>query len=299
MNIRIPELLEEIPVGYMSPAEHQGRIEQFEYDTYDAFSYRSKGRKIRKKALVYLPYGYDDKKKYNVFYLMHGGGGNERTYLGKHRNFPKQPYESYHFPDIIDHAIDDGKIAPLIIVCPTYNNQSDRDSFDFSLAIRLTSLFPQELMNDLVPAIESHYSTYAESFDADGLKKSRDHRGFGGFSMGSVATWHVFDHCLDYFRYFITMSGNCGDGSQQDEAVKRSSLGKTDFFMFTATGTDDFAYGGFRQQVMNMGKYFTDSFQFADTQAEGNLSYREKDGATHDYAYANQYIFNGLQFFWE
>ena len=106
-------------------------------------------------------------------------------------------------------------------------------------------------------------------------------------SMGSVAAWHVFDHCLDYFRYFITMSGNCGDGSCQDTAVKRAGLGLTDFFLFTATGTDDFACGGFRQQVMNMGRYFADSFRFADTQEEGNLAYREKKGATHDYAYAN------------
>ena len=183
MSARIPETLEEIPAEYLKPAVHQGRIETFEYETYDAFSYRSKGRRIRKKALVYLPYGYDDKQKYNVFYLMHGGGGNERTYLGKHRSFPKQPYESYHFPDIIDHAIEDRKITPLIIVCPTYNNQSDKDSFDFSLAIRLTGLFPQELMNDLIPSVESHYSTYAKSFDPDGLRGSRDHRGFGGFSI--------------------------------------------------------------------------------------------------------------------
>ena len=68
--------------------------------------------------------------------------------------------------------------------------------------------------------------------------------------------------------------------------------------MFTATGTEDFAYDGFRQQIMNMGQFFTDSFCFSDTQEEGNLSYREKQGATHDYAYANQYLYNGLQFFW-
>lgn len=116
--------------------------------------------------------------------------------------------------------------------------------------------------------------------------------------MGSVATWHVFDHCLDYFRYFIAMSGNCGGGTQQDRAVKRSGLGIKSFFLFAATGTSDFACEGFRQQVINMGNTYTDSFRFSDTQDGGNLSYREKRGATHDYAYANQYIYNALQFFW-
>ena len=49
---------------------------------------------------------------------------------------------------------------------------------------------------------------------------------------------------------------------------------------------------------MSMGRYFTDSFQFTDTEEGGNLSYREKENAVHDYAYANQYIYNGPQFFW-
>ncbi len=201
--------------------------------------------------------------------------------------------------DSHEDAVSDEDVLALYKNLKQLTNVDAKDSFDFSFAIRLAGLFPQELMNDLIPSVESHYSTYVKSFDPDGLRESRDHRGFGGFSMGSVATWHVFDHCLDYFRYFITMSGNCGDGSQQDESVKRSCFGMNDFFMFTATGTADFAYDGFRQQVMTMGRYYTDSFRFADTQSEGNLSYREKRGATHDYAFANQYIFNGLQFFWE
>ncbi len=29
----------------------------------------------------------------------------------------------------------------------------------------------------------------------------------------------------------------------------------------------------------------------------GNLSYRELEGAVHDYSYANQYIYNALMFF--
>ena len=298
MSRTIPSKLEEIPKEYRNPAIHQGRVETFAYQTYDALAYREKNRPLTKKAFVYLPYGYDEMKKYDVFYLMHGGGGNERTYLGEHTDFPRHKFHSYGFKNIIDHAIEDGKIAPLIIVCPTYNNESERDSWSYSLALKLTSLYPQELMNDLLPAVESHYSTYAENVSAGGLEHSRDHRGFGGFSMGSVTTWHVFEQCLAYFRYFIAMSGNCGNGSEQDAAVKRSGLLPKDFFIFTATGTEDFAYDGFKQQIMNMGHYFTDSFHFADTQEEGNLSYREKEGAVHDYDNANQYIYNGLQFFW-
>lgn len=108
----------------------------------------------------------------------------------------------------------------------------------------------------------------------------------------------MFNHCLDYFHYFIVMSGNCGDGRVQNDTVKRSGLNQNGFFLFTATGSEDFAHSAFKHQVMNLGKRYTDSFRFADTQAEGNLSYRELPGADHDYKYANQYIYNGLQFFW-
>lgn len=107
-----------------------------------------------------------------------------------------------------------------VCINPTYNNDSERDSWDYAKAIRLTSLYLQELMNDLIPAVESHYSTFAKTVTEEGICVSRNHRGFGGFSMGSVATWQVFDHCLPYFSYFISMSGNCGNGSQQDAAMK-------------------------------------------------------------------------------
>jgi hypothetical protein len=116
--------------------------------------------------------------------------------------------------------------------------------------------------------------------------------------MGSVATWRTFQYCLDEFRYFMPMSGNAGDGSQQDAAVKKSGYGPDDFFLFTASGTNDFAYSSFKAQVMNMGNRYTDSFIFADNEAEGNLCFREQEGAVHDYIYAYEYIYNGLQFFW-
>ena len=44
--------------------------------------------------------------------------------------------------------------------------------------------FQKELAEDLIPAVETAYKTYAETVDPAGLKASRLHRGFGGFSMG-------------------------------------------------------------------------------------------------------------------
>ena len=190
----IPDALEQIPDEYKKPAQVQGRIERLDYKTYESFSYAEKSKQLDKAAYVYLPADYDRGQQYNIFYLMHGGWSNETTWLGT----PEHPTE---FKNILDHAIADGKIQPLIIVCPTYNNTSGEDSADYSLALQLTDQYHQELAGDLIPAVESKYSTFAEDTTEDGIKKSRDHRGFGGFSMGSVTTWHTFQYCLDYFRY--------------------------------------------------------------------------------------------------
>ena len=103
-------------------------------------------------------------------------------------------------------------MQPMIIVCPTCNNTSGEDSGNCSIALQLTDRYHNELVNDLMPAVESRYSTWAEATTPEGLRASRDHRGFGGFSMGSVTTWHTFQDCLDYFRYFMPMSGNMGGG---------------------------------------------------------------------------------------
>ena len=39
--------------------------------------------------------------------------------------------------NVLDNAIADGKILPMIVECPTYNNESENDSSDYSLALRL------------------------------------------------------------------------------------------------------------------------------------------------------------------
>lgn len=241
---------------------------------------------------MYLPYGYSEDQKYNVFYLSHGGWSNETTIMGTDRN-PRS------FKHVIDHAIEDGRIQPLIIVLPTYNNTSGRDSGDYSLALQLTDQFHNELVNDLIPAVESKYSTYAEDITQEGLKAARDHRGFGGFSMGSVNTWCTFRYALDYFRYFMPMSGSyTTDGEYMAELIRESGHGPDDFFIFAASGTDDFAYSAFKAQIMAMGSVSDGTFRFADNEADGNLSFLEREGYVHDAAASDEYTYNGLRFFW-
>lgn len=288
----IPEELESIPDGYEKPCEHPGTLNRLRYETWESFTYADHTQRLTKEAWVYLPYGYTEEKQYNILYLSHGGWSNETTLMGTDTS-------PAPFKHVIDHAIEDGKFEPVIIVLPTYNNTSRSDAGDYGLALKLTDQFHNELINDLIPAVEDRYSTWAETTDPQGIAASRDHRAFGGFSMGSVNTWCTFRYCLDYFRYFMPMSGNyTTDGSYMASLVKESGHAPEDFFIFSASGTRDFAYSSFKTQIMNMAAVKDGTFRLADQEADGNLSFREREGYEHNYEAANEYTYNGLRFFW-
>lgn len=131
-KVAIPKEIENIPDKYATKADKPGTLTDLYYDTYESFSYNEKLKPLKKHAVVYLPYGYSKDKKYDVFYLMHGGWGDETTTFGTSKN-PSS------FKNIVDNAIAAGEIRPLIIVCPTYNNTNNNglDSNNFSLAMQL------------------------------------------------------------------------------------------------------------------------------------------------------------------
>lgn len=117
--------------------------------------------------------------------------------------------------------------------------------------------------------------------------------------MGSVTTWHTFEYCLDYFRYFMPSSGSLTtDGDYMASIVRESGHDWDDFFIFAASGTEDFAYSSFRRQIQAMGDV-EDVFRTADNEAEGNLWFLVQEGGTHSGEYALQYFYNGMCWIWK
>ena len=271
-TVTLPKKLAQIPEDYFEESEYPGTLVELEYDTYESMTYEEQSQILHKRAIVYLPYGYSEEEKYNVFYLMHGGWSNETVYLGT----PDRPVA---FKNVLDNGMADGTIQPMIVVCPTYNNTRPDDSGDYSLAIRLTDNYHRELINDLMPAVEGTYSTYAKDTTPEELQASRDHRAFAGFSMGSVATWRTFQYYLDYFRYFIPSSGNLtSDGEYMASMVTDSGHTWNDFFIFAASGTDDFVYSSFKYQIEAMENVSDGTFRYADNERDGNLYFLEQEG---------------------
>ncbi len=132
----------------------------------DTIIYASKTVGVKRKALVYTPPGYTQKKKYPVLYLLHGIGGDEKEWLN-----------GGNPPVILDNLYAEGKIEPMIVVMPNGRAMKDDRAggnvFD-SARVQAFSTFEKDLLNDLIPFIEKKYPVLI----------NRESRAIAGLSMG-------------------------------------------------------------------------------------------------------------------
>lgn len=188
-SVKIPKEYTKLNVGF------SGKVEYIEYGTKDYFG---DGADITKHAYVYLPPQYDETKQYNVLYLMHGIGGDEKEW-GIHNAFSEVKLS-------MDNMIYYGDIEPFIIVVP--NGRSSAAHADTNSDTNAFYKFGQELRNDLIPYIDANYATFAD-YSAEGydLTAARDHRAMAGLSMGAMQTINIgLCECLDILSYFGVFS---------------------------------------------------------------------------------------------
>ncbi len=210
--------------------------------TYQTKAYSTDEHEVTKSAYVYLPYGYDENEQYDILYLMHGTGDDESYW-----------FVTYEYNKVmLDNLIYYGDIRPVIVVTPTwYVDGVSEDDPDL-----LTYTFKDELKNDLIPAVESKYSTYAESTDAEDLIASRDHRAFAGLSRGSSTMWHsAYIGALEYFSIFGAFSGSL---TTQEEFAATWTGDYADYdiqYLYNTSGSFDFLlkehWNSFKQLLEN------------------------------------------------
>ena len=292
--------IREVPSDYRQAAQQQGRIVRLDYQT---TSYAT-GQAMQKYALVYLPYGYEEgaTARYNVLYQMHGGGGSPTTYFGGEG-------QSTQYKNILDNMIQNGDCQPCIVVTPTFYLSGDGNTSVSNSGVAVEQ-FPTELVNDLIPAVESTYRTYATGTSRADLRRSRNHRAFGGFSMGSVCTWWTFSKALDCFRYFVPLSGDCwamgtqaglsnptGTAQYLANALHESGYTVRDFYIHAMTGSDDIAEPMMTAQTDVM--RLLPEFSFGTDKRTNNIHYAVFPGGSHTSGYAFQYVYNALLNLWK
>ena len=171
-----------------------GRIEKIEFD--------SKVTGNKRPASIYLPPGYSASRKYPVLYLLHGIGGNETHWPGPGAAGA-----------ILDNLIADGQAVPMVVVMPNGRASNEPSTLftgrgpgpggpgapgagasgarapgaargpggpggpggaAMAVEFEAYAAFERELIGDLIPFIEAHYS----------VAKGRKQRALAGLSMG-------------------------------------------------------------------------------------------------------------------
>ena len=163
----------------------------------------------QRRLTIYTPAGYEQgKKKYPVLYLQHGYGENETGWV----------YQG-HVARIADNLIHAGKAEPMLIVMGNGMTRCEHRR-DFRV-------FPDVLLNDLIPYIESSFNVYTDSL----------HRAMAGLSMGSFQTSVVTLTHPDMFSYAGVFSGfvsspRAGEGNEHLALLKDSETFNKSFRVF-------------------------------------------------------------------
>lgn len=279
-----------------SDANFRGTLQRLEYTAVNP-----QGETIKKYANVYLPYGYDPSKPYDVLYVIHGGGGSPDAFL-----------DSCPMKNMLDHSFTDPQVKPCIVVFPTYYTEDQSKHRTQGVPVHFENsqilFFQQEIRNFLIPKVETTFSTYLTEATEEAMRSTRNHRAITGFSMGGGTTWYAFLENMDLFATFLPLSGDCwiieskGGGSQtqktvetMNEIVKKKGFGKDDFRIYAGTGSADIAYPALTPMIEEM-KLHTDLYEYSEDFEKGNLHYEVVPDAPHTYIDVYQHLYNFMPY---
>ena len=181
---REPILTElELPESYYEPAEHQGTIVN-DYYYLDGYPHMVR---------LYLPYGYDETRPYNVGIFFHGGRGG----IGDTIDTPfYSEGGELSCCQLYDHMIEDHLCEPFI-VASVFTGDFDNMEADW---------LGRALHDGLLPYLADNFSTYAASGSDRDLRAARMHFAVGGQSNGGrfacySGMGYNFDYVANYFCF--------------------------------------------------------------------------------------------------
>jgi enterochelin esterase-like enzyme len=170
--------------------------------------YSSPSLNLTRRMYVYTPPGYETANaRYPVFFLLHGGGGDEDAWTNLGRA-----------PQILDNLIAQGKAKPMIVVM-TNGNPNQVASPDYVAPLQGGGRgagspgqggaqagsamagsgmidFPKSVVADLIPFVDKVYRTIPD----------RENRAIAGLSMGGGMTLYAAFNNLDKFAWVGTFS---------------------------------------------------------------------------------------------
>lgn len=177
---------------------------------------------VERNAMVYTPPGYSPKKKYNTLYLLHGIGGDEYEWVNQMN--PK---------NILDNLYAENKLEPMIVVFPNGRAMEDDrpigDIFDPE-KVAAFERFEGDLLNDLIPYIESEYPVW----------KNRHHRALAGLSMGGGQSLNFGLTNLDTFSWVGAFSSAPNTKAPEELLTDPKKISQRLDLLFLSCGNTDY-----------------------------------------------------------
>ena len=165
------------------------KVNDVPHGTVSRIWYDSPTLGMKRRLTVYTPAGYETSgKRYPVFYLLHGMGGDEEAWIALGRT-----------SQILDNLIAQGKAEPMIVVMTNGNASQEaapgesKDNFkapSMNLPKTMEGSF-ETAFPDVVKFIDKTYRT----------KANKKNRAIAGLSMGGYHSLHISKQYPDVFNY--------------------------------------------------------------------------------------------------
>jgi Enterochelin esterase and related enzymes len=165
------------------------KVNKVPHGTVSRIWYNSPTLGMERRMTVYTPAGYETSgKRYPVFYLLHGMGGDEEAWISLGRT-----------AQILDNLIAKGKAKPMIVVMTNGNAAQEAAPGESSLGmVTPTMQLPKTMEGtfesafpDVVKFVDNNYRTI----------KSKSDRAIAGLSMGGFHSMHISKQYPDLFNY--------------------------------------------------------------------------------------------------
>ena len=165
------------------------KVNDVPHGTVSRMWYNSPTLGMDRRLTVYTPAGYETSgKRYPVFYLLHGMGGDEEAWIALGRT-----------SQILDNLIAQGKAKPMIVVMTNGNAAQEAAPGESSLGFAAPSMQLPKTMEgsfetafpDVVKFVDQRFRTI----------KSKSGRAIAGLSMGGYHSLHISKQYPDMFNY--------------------------------------------------------------------------------------------------
>lgn len=223
------------------------RVNDVPHGTVSKIWYESPTLGMNRRLTVYTPAGYETgDKRYPVFYLLHGMGGDENAWS-----------ELGRATQILDNMISRGLCEPMIVVMTNGNaSQQAAPGETYNGFITPTTNLPrtkdgafEESFPEIVNFIDKTYRTRTD-------KKSR---AIAGLSMGGFHSFHISKAYPDMFDYIGLFSAAIRMGQEKESFIYEDMEGrlatlfsKKPAVYWIGIGNTDFLY----EQNKNLRKLF-------------------------------------------